>query len=233
MIDIHSHILPNMDDGPKSVEEALLMAEDLAGIGFKTVFATPHIYPGVFNNSRENILDGLSLFRKQIKEKKIEIDLRAGAEVFITPNLIHEVDCGLIMTMDDRKKFILIDLPFFDYPDYIDHALFSLLCRGITPIISHPERNVMMQENIDLARGLAGKGIKIQVTIASLAGLYGEKACNAAESLLKKGLVHYLATDLHKRDGSLIKEGMGRLETLIGQDGVKRLLEENVREVAG
>ena len=230
MIDIHSHILPNLDDGSQSLEESVSMVRELKRLGFNTLFATPHIYPGVYNNFKKGILDNFSIFKKRLAERNISIEVRPGAEVFITYNLMHAINCDLILTMNDQKKFILLELPFFEYPAYIDQALFSLLARGITPIISHPERNVQVQ-NIGIIRGLVEKGVRMQVNIASFAGVYGEKVRNVAQGLLKGDLAHYLATDYHGRDGHYLEEGLDKLKVLIGKARLKKLLSENAREL--
>jgi protein-tyrosine phosphatase len=227
MIDIHSHILPRLDDGPQSIEEALIMAKDLERIGFKTVFATPHVYPGVFNNNRESILDSLSKFKNKLAEHNIEIDVRPGAEIFIE----SDIDPDKSLTLNDQKKFILLELPFYDFPRYIEEVTFSLLSRGITPIISHPERNIKVQEDISLAEDLAERGVKLQVNITSFAGRYGDYVHDTANFLLERGFVHYLATDCHGKDSNLIEEGMERLRTLIGKDRLEKLLTENAKEI--
>lgn len=227
MIDIHSHILPELDDGPQSIEESLLLAKDLEKIGFKTVFATPHVYPGVFNNTRESILESLSIFRDMLAEQNIGIDVRPGAENFIAP----DIDPDQALTFNDDKKFILLELPFYDFPNYIEQVTFSLLSRGITPIISHPERNIRIQEETLLAKRLVERGVRLQVNITSFAGRYGGYVYDTANFLLNKGLVHYLATDCHGNDSDLINKGMEKLKSLIGSERLEKLLSENVREI--
>jgi protein-tyrosine phosphatase len=230
MIDIHSHILPNLDDGAQSLEESVSMAGDLKRLGFATIFATPHIYPGVYNNFKEGILDSFSIFKEQLAKRNIAVEVRPGAEVFITYNLMHAINCDLILTMNDQKKFILLELPFFEYPAYVDEVLFSLLARGIIPIISHPERNVQVQ-NISIVRELVEKGVRMQINISSFAGTYGDKVRNVAQTLLKEDLVHYLATDYHGRDGHHLEGGVDKLKVLIGKARLKKLLSENPREL--
>jgi protein-tyrosine phosphatase len=227
MIDIHSHILPELDDGPQSIEESLLLAKDLEKIGFKTVFATPHVYPGVFNNTREDILDSLSIFRNKLAENNIGIDVRPGAEIFIE----GDIDPDNVLTINDDKKFILLELPFYDFPRYIEEVTFSLLSRGITPIISHPERNIRIQENTSLAKRLTERGVRLQVNITSFAGRYGDYVYDTANYLLDNGLAHYLATDCHGNDAGMIVKGMEKLKALIGKGRLEALLTENVKEI--
>jgi protein-tyrosine phosphatase len=175
-------------------------------------------------------LENFAALKKRLSEKNITVEVLPGAEVFITHNLMHAINCDLVLTLNDQKKFILLELPFFEYPAYVDEALFSLLSRGITPIISHPERNVQAQ-NIDIIRDLVGKGIRMQVNIASFAGVYGEKVRHVAQGLLKQDLVHYLATDYHGHDGHHLEEGLDKLRVLIGEARLKKLLKENAKEI--
>lgn len=198
MIDIHAHILPGMDDGPVSIEESLAICRMAAADGIKNIVATPHVYPGIYNNGRKKILDKVGQLNRLVKEEGIGLEILPGADIHLTPELFLQIENGDLMGINNTS-YLLIELPEI-LPVRCAELIFDLKAKGYTPIISHPERNHDIQRNPDRLRRLIDMGALAQLTAMSLTGGFGYIAKRSARSLLEQGLIHIIATDTHSPD---------------------------------
>lgn len=197
MIDIHTHILPGLDDGPGTIEESLEMAEACVSAGFTAVVATPHVIPGVFENGSQEILESVRALRKSLEAEKIPLEVYPGAEYHITPDLPQDLAEGKLVTLGNTGKYLLVELPVQELPPYTEQVLFQILLNGVTPVLAHPERNEYLATHPQALAELVRKGVLVQVTAGCLTGLFGSLPKKAAYRYLKEEMVHFVATDAH------------------------------------
>lgn len=197
MIDIHCHILPGVDDGPKDFQESVLMARHALKDGIHTIVATPHALGGSFSNPNEKIENDVEALKSRFKSLKIELTLYPGAEIHISPGMAKKVISGETMFIDRSKKYILIEFPFQTVPPAFAEELFKLKVSGITPIIAHPERNRMICRDFQLLYEIVKIGCITQINSTSITGGFGEDIMMCAQNLIKLGLAHIIASDAH------------------------------------
>ncbi len=197
MIDLHTHILPGLDDGPSDVEEALEMCRLAVADGVTTVVASPHMFNGMYDVARGDVLDGVSRLQGRLDAEGIPLRIVPGADVHAAPNLDTLVKEGYAMTIGDGGKYLMTELPQDVLPEGLSSLLFSIQLLGITPVISHPERNLEIQSDPMLLADLVEAGSLVQLTAASVTGGFGEPVRNCAHTLLEARLAHVVASDAH------------------------------------
>lgn len=202
-IDIHAHILPGLDDGPETPEESLEMASAFVKAGYTTVVATPHVIPGVYDHARTTILQSVRRFQEQLQAARIPLTVLPGAEYHVSDRLLPLLRAGELLTLNDTGKYLLVELPFYQIPEYVSQVLFELLLAGVTPVIAHPERNDYLVRHPGALAEMVRKGVLAQVTAASLTGLFGGEARRVAARFLQDGTAHFVATDAHGADRRL------------------------------
>lgn len=198
MIDIHSHILPGLDDGARTIDEALQMAKAALDEGITRIVATPHIVC-TGSNGRERILEKLRQVQEAVAQQGWDISVLPGAELYVEPNLVKEVRTGQAPTINDGP-YALVELPIRDFPLYTEQVLFELQVAGITPVLAHPERLVSIMRDISLLFRLVQRGVLAQVTAESLIGGQGPSIKGLTETMIKNNLVHVIASDAHSVD---------------------------------
>lgn len=196
-IDIHSHILPGIDDGAKTLEESVQLVTEMAGWGFERLTCTPHITKK-FRNTPEIIQEKFDILNNALSANGLNIDLRMSAEYRLNPETWPEIlKSGQFMPIEDR--YILMEFPINEPSDMGDldpmEEFLKVMSLGLTPILPHPERYFYLQHD-DLLR-YVDAGVKIQSNYGSLAGVYGSEVCKRAQSLIDEGIVSFLATDMH------------------------------------
>ncbi len=197
MIDIHSHILPGVDDGAPDVETSLEMCKIAVNDGVTTMAATPHMLDGIHNVTRETIISGVADLQKRLDENNIQLNVVPGADIHINVDFINLYKSGSLVTLNDNGKYALIEFPPSTIPHKSDEFLFSMQINGVVPIITHPERNQSIQRHPEQAVKWAESGNIIQVTAASITGELGKEAKDCSMKLLEAGLVHVIASDAH------------------------------------
>lgn len=218
MIDLHCHLLPGMDDGPKDLEESLAMARIAAADGIQAIVVTPHTLNGVYNNSRAEIIKGVELLQKALAEENISIKLYPGADVHFDSRLIDGLEKGEILPVNDGK-YLLLELHDQSVPPNVKEIFFVLRVKGYFPLITHPERNIIIQRHPAMIEDWVQHGAVMQITAGSLTGSFGKKARDCAKTLLKKGLIHIIATDAHSSDGRtpVLSKGLNVASGIVGQ----------------
>lgn len=197
MIDIHSHILPGLDDGPKDISESLRMCEHCIEDGIKTVVATPHTLNGVYDNSREAIMRAVDQLRGELAVRGMRLEILPGADVFMDMNLFARLDKGEVMTINDAGRFMLLEPPRFSPPAHIRQAVFELKRRGVTPIITHPERNEPLMNSPEILHDTVMAGALVQITAGSVMGRFGRSVTKHARTLIERNMAHIAASDAH------------------------------------
>lgn len=201
MIDVHCHILPGLDDGAQTIEDALAMAAKLEEAGFDTVIATPHVLEGRKTITPAQIREKVHELNAALAKNGRKLKILPGAEIFIFPALAEWYKQGKILSLADTGKYILVELPMQHIPPYTEQVFFELQLAGVTPLLAHPERNSKLVKNPQKLVEWIGKGVQLQVNFRSFQGLYGSGPKQLAEALLSNGMVHYLGSDLHSARG--------------------------------
>ena len=230
MIDIHNHILPNIDDGSKSTEMSLNMLKYAYEQGVTDVVNTVHFQHPLFLNI-DHSLENFERIKKSLQSKlnkfEIPIKIHLGAEVFYYENLLKIVDKPLV-TMGGGK-YMLIEFSPKNIPNSQKQTLYNLKMAGITPIIAHPERYKLVQENFGIVYDWINAGCLIQVDAGSLLGLMGEKAKNSSYLIIKENCCHILASDAHNDSNRnfCIKDAYNYVKGIIGKKNSDLLVYEH------
>ncbi|MFC1867600.1 tyrosine-protein phosphatase [Thermodesulfobacteriota bacterium] len=220
MIDIHSHILPWIDDGPSVLDESLKMAQIAVDDGIGTIIATPHCLNGLYRNWRTDILSACTAFNLVLKENHLPLTVLPGSEVHLGVEIMDELKNGRLMTINDTGRYLSIELPDQFIPETVKGFMGLLSNRRITAIITHPERNTFVQNNIRALYDLVSAGALIQVTAGSLMGRFGRRALKCTRKIVKDGMLHFLATDAHSsgvRPPRLSAAGK-KLSSMVGEE---------------
>ena len=191
--DLHSHLIPNIDDGSSSLEDSILLVKGLVNLGFKKIITTPHIMSGVYNNNAEIINSGLNVLRKELNNQKIDIEIQASAEYYFDFNFFELAKKKELMSFNDN--FILFELSFLDSPLNLYDVIFELQVMGYNVILAHPERYPFF--NKDDYKNLKSKNIFFQINLLSLIGYYNDEVQKKSEYLIDEGMVDFAGTDLH------------------------------------
>jgi len=197
MIDLHSHILPGLDDGAQSIDESLEMAHMAARDGTTVLVATPHQFDGIYNVPRAAILEGVRALQKRLNEERIDLRILPGADVHVEPDLSQRLRNGEALALADGDRYLLVEFPSDVVPRALLDVLFDLRAYGLTPIITHPERNFEVQEGPGLMREFIESGSLAQLTAGGVTGRFGERAEQCAHELLRRRLAHLVASDAH------------------------------------
>jgi len=232
MIDIHSHILPNLDDGSKSMEMSLSIARQYIENGINKVIATPHHISGANSATKVEIQSAIEELRRELLKAKIPLEIYPGNEVFVSNSILDDINDDKIYTLN-HSKYVLIELPLGNMPLYIEDQLYNLQIKGYTPIIAHPERCVDVINNPNLVKRLVELGALTQLNILSLEGFYGSKVKSTAEILLKNQLYYFVATDTHSdghRSPNII-HNLKKLQSLTTKRYFERLTRENAQSI--
>ena len=230
MIDIHNHIFPNIDDGSKSMEMSINMLKYAYEQGVTDVVNTVHFQHPLFLNidhSLENFERIAKLLQSKLDELKIPIKIHLGSEVFYYENLLKISDKPL--TTMGGGKYMLIEFSPKNIPNSQKQTLFELKIRGITPIIAHPERYKLVQENFNVIYDWINAGCLIQVDAGSLLGLMGEKAKKSSHLIVKENCCHILASDAHNDSNRnfCIKDAYDYVKNIIGKKNSELLVYEH------
>jgi len=219
MIDFHNHILPNIDDGSKSLDISIEMLSEASRQGITDVVNTVHYqHPKVenVNISLEVIKNQISKLEYELKRRSIPIKIHIGAEVFYLPNLLDFKE-DLLATFGNGK-YMLIEFQTHFIPESHKKIFFDLKMNGVTPIIAHPERYKPVQKNINMVYDWLNTGCIIQVDAGSLLGLMGESALKASKIILKQNWCQVIGSDAHdnKKRNFVLKDGLKMSKNLIG-----------------
>lgn len=194
--DMHSHLIPGIDDGSKSMEESLNLLRSLEGYGLKKVITTPHIMSEYYRNTPEIIRLGLEDLRKAAKQENISLEIDAAAEYYMDEIFLDKVKAGEeLLTFGD--KFILVETGFINKPQMLLDIIFNLEMAGYQPVLAHPERYQYLIADKKLQEELIDRKLIFQVNLLSLTGFYSKQVKDFGEMLIERGVVSFLGTDCH------------------------------------
>jgi protein-tyrosine phosphatase len=233
MIDIHTHILPSVDDGPKTIKESIELCKIAANDGIKIIAATPHSKDGVYEAKSDETLKKVKDLNIKLKKIQLDLEILPGAEVHINERLVKDIESGEVLTINNGRKFLLLELPFIFIPPATDKLISSLKSIGIVSIISHAERIAKFQKTPEILDQLVKSGTLIQITAQSLTGDFGSRERKCAEWLLKHEMVHFIASDVHSLVGRppILSKALKRAAKIIGEEKARALVSHNPEQI--
>ena len=226
MYDLHAHILPGVDDGANTPEDTLEMARAGAKDGTRVILATPHRRDITENWSVTHVREQVAEANQRIEAAGLDITMRLGMENHLDVDLPEEVEQGRALSMAG-SRYILVELPFFGRPNYVEDVLFQVQSQGLTPVLAHPERLEVFHAEPEMLVTLVERGMLTQVTAGSLLGYFGKNVRRFTEALFRQGLVHILASDTHFPGGPRspkLTPGVGAASKIVGQELARNMV---------
>ncbi len=219
MIDLHCHILPDIDDGPKTFDESVAMARLAAEDGIAAIVATPHVNEKLYDPGE--ISRRVSWLNHLLRKEKVPVSIMAGADV----SVIFKPEQVSQYTINDTE-YILVEFPHTHLPRHAGEILEQFIDNGLKPIITHPERNPTISGKPQALLELLGDQRYVQITAGSLTGDFGVDAKQCAEHLLRAGVVDVIATDAHSTEHRkpLLSLGAQAAAAIVGQDAARRMV---------
>jgi protein-tyrosine phosphatase len=194
-VDMHSHILPGLDDGSEDIEESKAILERFVQLGYKKAILTPHVMGDSYQNTPDGIREKLTLLKPIANQLGIVIE--AAAEYYIDDSFYHKITDGEEILSFGEKKYVLIETSYINESSILTHVTFELQARGYVPVLAHPERYTYMFGNFKRYEDLFDRGLLLQVNLNSLAGYYSPESQKIAERLIDKKMLHFVGTDCH------------------------------------
>lgn len=228
MIDIHCHILPNVDDGSESLEESIAMAKIAESEGITKIVNTSHCHFDFKYKKGNELKLELEKFNQALKEENINIEVLLGNELYYTSDLIERFNELDFFSMNN-SKYILMEFSPINFPKNIEDVIYEIKIRGYIPIIAHAERYKQVQEDVNIVLDCIKEGALIQVNASSILGKNGEKVEDTSKKLLDNNMVHFVATDAHSsnRRRPLIKDSYNYILKNYGKEVSEKLFIEN------
>ena len=194
--DIHSHLIPGIDDGSPNMETTIILLKKFIDLGYKKVITTPHVMSDYYKNNPEIILSGLNNVRKEIKKQNLNIEIEAAAEYNLEPEFEKLLDDGKLLSFG-AEKYLLFELSFFDEPLRLNETIWKMIEKGFRPVLAHVERYGYWHNNYDKIEEMINRGVKLQLNIGSVTGAYGPEVKKFAERLIKDEIIDFVGSDCH------------------------------------
>tara|TARA_Y100001933_G_C18844237_1_gene498921 strand:+ start:78 stop:806 length:729 start_codon:yes stop_codon:yes gene_type:complete len=191
-VDIHSHILPGIDDGAVNLKESLDLVKEMKKLGFGKLIGTPHTYPGLYENTSESIKNSFEVLKTSCKTK---IKLSYASEYFIDYSMVNKNEIDKYLTLDD--KHILLETGFIFKPNCLFDVIFGLIISDYIPVLAHPERYLYLTNDLKTLKKLKDMGCKFQINLLSTTDYYGKKITNFADVLISEGYLDFAGSDIH------------------------------------
>ena len=232
MIDIHSHIIPNVDDGARSVEETFNILKEAQEAGFTDVILTSHFLLNYYETNAQELIFWKEKLQEVLKKQGTKINLHSGMEIYITNQMEELLENKKILTLAN-SRYMFIELPLATNVKYFDYVVYYLEAKGIKPIIAHPERYKCVQKDPDIVEEYIEKGCLIQCNYGSIVNLYGREAEKTIKTLLKKNQVHFLGSDVHRENGTylIILDAIKKIRKIIGENKINELTTINPKKI--
>ena len=207
--DLHSHLLPGIDDGAPDINTSLQLIIGLSDLGYKKLITTPHIMLDRYPNTREGILEKLEELNSEIQKQKLNVEVLAAAEYFLDDHFANLLEKKEPLLCISENK-VLVEFSFAQPPLALKEILFEMQLQGYVPVIAHPERYIYLERNKNFCDELKASGFLFQVNMLSLGSYYGREVHDFAQNLIRRGYYDLIGTDLHHvnhlealRDGNL------------------------------
>lgn len=219
MLDLHCHILPSIDDGARSWEDSLAIAEAAVQEGITHLLATPHHLNGKFENKKDSVLRLTEELQEKLDEHNINLTVFPSQEVRVSGDILLGIERDEILFTDEINRYLLVEFPTMSIPHFTKQLFFQLEQKGITPVIVHPERNQVIIDDPNTLLEFVERGALAQVTASSYVGVFGKEIANLSKQLIEADLVHILSSDAHNTRGRSfhMREAFVQLEADFGK----------------
>ena len=197
-VDIHSHLLPNIDDGAQNFQDTTFLIQSLRNMGMSEFITTPHIYETFWKNTKVSIQEKYQETISNLRLEAIEIPIKAAAEYFIDDHFVDLFKKGEILTL--KENYVLVEISYLNAPINIYNMIFDLQVAGYKPVLAHPERYSYYHKNFNEYLKLKNAGCLFQLNLLSTVGYYGEEVFEAGKKLLNKGLIDFVGSDVHHKN---------------------------------
>ena len=225
MIDLHSHILPGVDDGAQTLEDSLEMARKAISQGITHLMCTPHHNNGKYNNPADKIIREVANLQGELDKRGLDLTLLEGQEVRLTEFLLTAIQRDEILFTDLDHTYLLIECPTNEVPIYAEQVFYQLLNRGQVPVIVHPERNAVFREEPNRLVSFLEMGTLTQLTAPSIVGIFGSDIQQTARQMLEHNMLYMVASDAHnlRHRTFLMKEAYKEIEKIGGKEMVEAM----------
>lgn len=222
MIDLHSHILPGVDDGAQTLEDSLEMARKAINQGITHLMCTPHHNNGKYNNPADKIIRDVAALQKELDQRGLDLTLLEGQEVRLTEYLLTAIKREEILFTDLDDTYLLIEFPTNEIPIYAEQVFYHLLSQGQVPVIVHPERNAVFREEPNRLVSFLEMGTLTQLTAPSIVGIFGSEIQKTARLMLEHQMLYMVASDAHnlRHRTFLMKEAYEEIQKIGGREMV-------------
>ncbi|MFL5766142.1 MAG: tyrosine-protein phosphatase [Bacteroidia bacterium] len=193
--DIHSHFIPGIDDGAKTIDDSIQMIAALHDMGYKKVITSPHTMSDYYRNTSETILSGAQAVRDELKARSIPVEFSAASEYYLDFDFERKIEEEQLLTFGN--KYVLFEISYMNPPDNLYHVIFNMQLKGYKPVLAHPERYNFWHKEFDKYEAFIDKGVLLQMNINSLTGYYSLGTKKIAEQLIDKNMISFLGTDCH------------------------------------
>ena len=194
--DLHSHLLPGIDDGVQSLEESIDVIQGFINLGFKKLITTPHIMHDFYKNDADIIMTKLTEVRNALKDASLEIELEAAAEYYLDEYFLASINSDKKL-LTFGENYVLFELSFMTKPLIIKEAIFSMQTKGYKPVLAHAERYLYYHDNIKHLQELSDNGVLLQLNLLSLLGYYSKPVKKMAGKLLQQNMISFIGSDCH------------------------------------
>ena len=228
MIDFHSHILPNIDDGSRSIEETFNLIKEAKNVGFDAIISTSHYMENYYETDTPEREVWVNAIYENLQAKNIDIRLYLGNEIYLSENIINLLENGKASTINDTS-YVLFEMPLNAEPMNLYDLVYQMLQCKLVPVLAHPERYSFVQKDPDLIYDLIQKGVLMQANYGSIIGQYGEKAKIIVKKFFENRMIHFLGSDVHRQNTIYprIPEILSILNDLIGEEKLEELTNTN------
>ena len=231
MFDIHSHVLPGLDDGPTRIQDSLEMMRSAQRVGVRAIVATPHCASHRRSLRASVIADAVAQLRAAAAAdpEASRVELHVGGEIMLDPGVRAALGAGDVPTLGADTRFALVELPMLHVPQYAEDVLFELAATGYVPVLAHPERNHELSQRFDMMLTMIKRGALMQLEAGSVVGAYGSIAQQCAVDMIDRRMCHFIASDAHvpgAYDG-MIPRAFEAVAAQIGQEGATALFDAN------
>ena len=233
MTDIHTHILYDVDDGCRNIEESIFILKKLYKLGFNNVVLTPHYIKGeIYDVNNSHKLKKLNNLKNELRKQGIDINIYLGNEIFISNSLIEDIRVGNCYTLNN-SNYILFEMPFHSKILNLDKWIDNMLSYGCKLILAHPERYTYFQKDYKLVDNLKKKGLLFQANYGSILNYYGKDSCNLLKYMLKNKYIDFFGTDIHRSNNTFVLDNFKNIEkeiiNIVGKDYYFRIVDNGDR----
>jgi protein-tyrosine phosphatase len=228
VIDLHCHILPGLDDGAEDWEQSLQMARIAAMDGISGIVCTPHYSHSFPESDRDTVVALVDELQTKLRQEEIALELYPGCELAIDPSLPERIESGELLTINDNRKIVLVEMPAGVIPPNLGRFFWMMQTKGFTPVLAHPERNYFLMQDPSALLEWIEAGIMVQITGSSLKGTFGEQIRSFSLKLLRHRMVHLVASDSHgpATRRPVLSKARAITESVIGPEEAHRIFYE-------